>query len=406
MSNRTTHSPSHPMAHAVARLHDQLDDTLDRAIWSMSTTDTAHTLTELTRLTARIEALTLKIAAHADRLQVGDTTGATSTAVWWAHVTRMTQRDAATKMKLAKALETHEPVDHALARGEVLTDQAAAIAHAVDALPAHIEPDLRTQAREVLLAAAKDFDAKALRIQGRRILDVVAPEIGEAEEARQLAAEERRAEQAARLTMHDDGHGQTHGRFTLPTAVADQLRKPLHALAAPKAGGSGLSPHGMGLALIEYIGRFPTKKLPKTGGLAATIVVTLPYETLLGGLKCAHLDTGTPISPGLARRWACESGIIPAVLGGKSEPLDVGRMRRLHTEPMRIVMQLRDKGCATQGCERPGTHAHHLKQWSKGGNTSVKDGVMLCPRHHTLAHHPDYELKQHPDGTTTFHRRE
>ena len=50
-------------------------------------------------------------------------------------------------------------------------------------------------------------------------------------------------------------------------------------------------------------------------------------ETLLGGIKAAKLDTGEHISAGLARRIACEAGIIPAVLGGKSEVLDLGRSR-------------------------------------------------------------------------------
>jgi hypothetical protein len=388
------------VAHAVARLHDQLDDLIDTPLWSMSTTDTGHTLTQLTRLAARLDALTLKVAAHADRTA--------SPAVWGPHHTRMTQRDAATKMKLAKALETHEPVDQALARGEVLTDQAAAIVDAVDKLPERLEPGVRVEARQVLLAAAKDFDAKALRIQGRRILDVIAPEIGEAEEARQLAAEERKAEQAARLTMHDDGHGQTHGRFTIPTHEADLLRKPLQALAAPRAGGQGATPHGMGLAFIEYLHRFPRNKLPKAGGLPATVVVMMSLETLMGGLKAAKLDTGTPISPGQARRMACQAGIIPMVLGGPSEVLDVGCKQRFHTEAMRMAMLVRDQGCATHGCERPGSwcHAHHLTPWSEGGPTSVKDGVLLCPRHHTLAHHPDYHLTHHPNGTITFHRRE
>jgi hypothetical protein len=88
---------------------------------------------------------------------------------------------------------------------------------------------------------------------GRRILDVVAPEIGEAQEAKALAAEERQAEQSARLTMHDAGHGVTHGRFAIPTHVADQWRKGLQAIASPRAGGEGATPHGMGLALVEYV---------------------------------------------------------------------------------------------------------------------------------------------------------
>jgi hypothetical protein len=282
------------------------------------------------------------------------------------------------------------------------------IVEAVDALPDDIGLTIKTQAREHLLDQAAHFDAKRLRVLGQRVLEVVAPEIGEAEEARQLEAQERKAQAKARFTMHDDGHGITHGRFAIPTHEADKLRKPLHALAAPKAGGEGSTPHGMGLAFIEYLNRFPTKKLPQAGGMDATVVVTMSLETLLGGLKAAQLDTGTRISPGLARRMACEAGVIPVVLGGKSEVLDVGRKRRLHTKAQRIAMAVRDGGCITLGCERPSAwcHAHHLDPWATGGHTSVERGGLLCTRHHTLIHHPAYAVTHHPGGKVSFHRPE
>ena len=66
------------------------------------------------------------------------------------------------------------------------------------------------------------------------------------------------------------------------------------------------------------IQRYPAKRLPQAGGLNATVVVLMPLETLMGGLKAAQLDTGETISPGQARRLACEARIIPAVLGGNS----------------------------------------------------------------------------------------
>jgi hypothetical protein len=78
------------------------------------------------------------------------------------------------------------------------------------------------------------------------------------------------------------------------------------------------------------------------GGLAATVVVVIPLEALEGRLVAASLDTGEGISPGLARLLACEAGLIPVVLGGPSEVLDVGRKARFHTTPMRIAMTIRD----------------------------------------------------------------
>ncbi|GEP33197.1 hypothetical protein NSZ01_09650 [Nocardioides szechwanensis] len=398
----------HPIAAALSAIEAELDHVQHARAWSMSDDDTRRALVRATRLVARLAALELKVAAHADRNRVGDASGATSAGVWWANATHMTQAEAHRKVKLAKALDQHEPVGEALAGGDVLLDQAAVITQAFDALPDDVDPDIKSLARDHLLAAAKDYDAKALRIQGRRILDVVAPEVGEAEEARQLAKEEREAEAKARLTMHDDGHGMTYGRFAIRTAEADMLRKALRAIAAPHAGGHGFDPHGMGLAFMDYIRRNPAEKLPTAGGVSATVVVTMTLETLMGGLKAAQLDTGIRISPGLARKLACEAGTIPVVLGGKSEVLDVGRRRRFHTKAQRIAMAVRDKGCVTLACERPASwcEAHHLTQWAHGGHTSVDDGALLCPRHHTLAHHPDYQLTHNTSGKVSFTRRQ
>ena len=75
--------------------------------------------------------------------------------------------------------------------------------------------------------------------------------------------------------MYDDGHGKTHGRFTLPTLEGAALQKILLALTAPKhqaaTEGAGVeprpTPEAMGQAFCELILRYPAKKLPKTGGL-------------------------------------------------------------------------------------------------------------------------------------------
>ena len=87
----------------------------------------------------------------------------------------------------------------------------------------------------------------------------------------------------------------------------------------------------------------------------------MTLDSLLGGLKAARLDTGETISAGLARRLACEAGIIPAVLGGKSQVLDLGRTRRFHTEAQRIAKTLEHGGCTAEGCDWPPglCHLHH-----------------------------------------------
>ncbi len=283
------------------------------------------------------------------------------------------------------------------------------IIDAVDALPDDTTPEVITQAEAFLLTQATDHDAKALRILGRRLLDVIDPDAADAHEAALLAKEEAAAYEAASLRMVDDGHGRTHGRFTLPTSAAAMLKKALLALAAPKhqtavtghAPTPGRpSPTRLGQALVEYIERYPLDRLPDAGGLAASVVVTMPIETLHGGLKACALDTGEHLSPGGARRLLCEAGVIPAVLGGDSQVLDLGRTRRFHTPAQRLAISLRHHGCATRDCDWPPglCHLHHPHPWGHGGATN-SDGIPLCPRHHHHAHDPRYTTTIHPDRT-------
>ncbi len=249
---------------------------------------------------------------------------------------------------------------------------------------------LSAQVAELELAA--DLDAKALRVLGRRILGVIAPEVAEAHEARLLEAEERAARESARFTMSDDGHGRVHGRFTLPAAQGAMRCKALLGFAAPKhraaadgtAGTRRPSPERLGRALMEHVERFPAGKLPSSGGVNATIVVTMDLSTLLDGIGVASLDTGETITASQARGLACAAGIIHAVLGGKSHALDLGRTRRFHTRAQRIAMSLRDQGCIVDGCDTP---------------------PGLCHAHHVYARDPTNELIRLPGGKVAFTRR-
>ncbi len=297
----------------------------------------------------------------------------------------------------------------ALADAAINVEQASVIVDAVDGLPDEVDDSVREQAEAFLLREAADHDAQALRILGRRLLEVVDPDAAEAEEARRLEAEEEAARAAASFTMTDDGQGKCHGRFTIPSLHGSMLRKALLALAAPSRHpdrpAQTPTKHRLGEAFLEYVETHTD--LPDAGGVAATVVVTLDLETLMGGLKAAGLCDGTRISAGEARRLACGAGIIPVVLGGQSQPLDVGRTRRFHTKAQRIAMGVRDGGCTAEGCDRPPAmcHAHHDHPWSRDGTTDLKTGRLLCPRHHTLAHDRRYQLKASPNGKVTFSRR-
>ena len=407
--------PRHRVSRALAQVHALLDEIVDASLWSMDPAETADTLVEATRASARVAELEARVASHAGTVEVAERDGATSLTCWWAHQTRQTHAEALRKVKLAAGLGQHQPVREALAAGDLLVDQARVIITAVDALPDEVDPALVEQAERHLIGQAAHWDADGLRTLGKGLLHVVDPEAGDAHEAKLLEAEERAAAQTMRFTLTDQGDGSTRLRGTLPTAQAQALKKQLLAFAAPKhraategsVGERLPGPERLGRALCEWIERSPADRLPDAGGVSATVVVTIPIETLLGGLAPGVLDTGTAISPGQARRLACEAGIIPVILDGDSQPLDVGRRRRFHTKAQRVAIALRDQTCTAQGCDWPPglCHVHHNQPWTTGGPTSVTDGRLLCPKHHARAHDPHYQTTQLAGGKVAFTQR-
>ena len=138
-----------------------------------------------------------------------------------------------------------------------------------------------------------------------------------------------------------------------------------------------------------------------------TLLVHLDHRRLLDGLASARLDTGTRISVGEARRLACDAGTLPAVLGGRSVPLDLGRERRLHSTAQRRALSVLHDTCAAEGCERPFAWCdiHHPHAWSRGGATDLGNALPLCGWHDRRAHDARYDLTRLASGEVRYRRR-
>ena len=389
----------HPLDRVVETIAGALDEGHAASLIGLDQAATANLLRGLAQVSSRLDALTATVLAHAVEVRVEETNGATTTATWWADATHRNRATAHRDVKLAVTLTRHPALAGALAEGRVNTEQAHAIARALADLetdgPDDLDPEIVTQAEKHLVDCADGFDAKHLKILGRHVLTVVAPEVGEAHEAKLLEDEERRAAERTRLTFASDGHGMVHGRFSIPTLHGAMLAKAIQALTWAKQDPAEVrqtrpTPVAAGQAFTELLERLDAKDLPTVGGVGATVVVTMTIDSLMGGLAAAALDTGEVISAGAARRLACEAGVIPMVLGGTSEVLDVGRRRRFHTRAQRLAIAQRDKTCVVGGCDAPPSrcHVHHVIPWSEGGSTSVKDGRLYCSAHHAMVHDP------------------
>ena len=399
-STASTRHRGHPITVAAAEIEELLDELVEQSTWSMTDEETRSTLPRADPRRGPDGRAELRVAAHGDRNRIGDQSGATSTANWWAHETKLTRTAAHRDLKLAQALDTETARAGACgARGRRGAGRPGGGDRGVRSTHSPTTPSRgsKPKAERWLLDQAADSDAKALRILGKRILEVVDPAAADAHEAKLLEKEEQAAEAAAMFRMSDDGHGKCHGSFTVSSRHGAMLRKALLAKAAPKhrAAVDGHAPepgrpsdHRMGLAFQEYIETYPAEALPKAGGVNATVVVTMTLETLLGGLKAAQLDTGEKISAGEARRMACAAGIIPAVLDGKSKVLDLGRKKRFHTTAQRIALGLeqarlhrRRLRLATRACATPTTTSPGAKAATPASPTadSSARGTMPWP---------------------------
>jgi hypothetical protein len=226
--------------------------------------------------------------------------------------------------------------------------------------------------------------------------------------------------------LYDNGDGTFAGRFVIPELHGHLLKTALDRLTAPRHttpaadGADGAEgrlvsdptlvstpnwSERLGMALLELIEHLPTRGFG--AGNTAGVLVTIGLDQLRSGIGAAGLDTGTRISAGDARRLACNAGIIPAVLGGESQPLDLGRTRRLHSSAQRKALALTHDSCAIATCDRPfaWTEIHHLHAWSKGGSTDLANALPMCGYHHRRAHDTRFDLRRHGHGDWRFHRR-
>jgi hypothetical protein len=285
----------------------------------MGTAEKEAALLALAEARSQLDALRARVLAAAD--DVGEAHGLRDAAAWLAVQTRTTRREARRDLALGRALEAHAAVGAALSSGVLRTEQARVVVEAVDALPSRVDEETRWRAENVLLALARDHDAGELKQIGKRILDVVAPEVGECHEAAVLAAEEARADAAVELTMNDDGAGRCRGSFVVPSHVGKMLERHLLALANParhteadledESGGWKPLRRRLGEAFVEYVERYPEDRTPQTAGVSATVVVTMTLSSS-SPTTAPRCSTTAPGCPRVRRGgWRARPGSSP-----------------------------------------------------------------------------------------------
>ena len=125
------------------------------------------------------------------------------------------------------------------------------------------------------------------------------------------------------------------------------------------------------------------KEVPACGGSRPHVNVLIRLDDLENRARAACLDFGGTVSPESLRMLCCDAAVVPIVMNGKGQPLDVGRATRTIPDGLRRAVAARDRGCAHPGCGRPVSWRNPSHR-AVGARRSdhVSNLVMLCRAHH------------------------
>ncbi len=243
---------------------------------------------------------------------------------------------------------------------------------------------------ELLARYATTFGPKELRGLAQQVVDRIDPDGTRPQE--ELNTDRRHL--AFRQTR--DGMYAVEGRLTGP--VGAKLRAVLGPLAKPRLETITLDDgrvveqpdarhHGQRThdALEEVCDRLlRSGTLPDTGGIPATVIVTIDESDLAAQQKWGVTSDATTLSAATVRDLADEADVYPTVVTPTGVVLRMGRRRRLATPGQTVALVARDGGCSFPGCDRPPEwcERHHVVAWADGGRTDLDNLTLLCAYHH------------------------
>ena len=306
-------------------------------------------------------------------------------------------------------------VGRALAAGRIGTAQADEVCTLAESLEAHQRPELAAAVDDVIDKIAPLTPARTRRHlkEFQRSLDT---DDGEDRLAKQ------RRDNALRFRRQSDGTTAFSGQ--LDPISAEYLRNAIDAKVTEMWRNEGKRRHDTAApdrvlsneqrrarALVELV-RAGAATDPATRG-RAEIVVMIDHRTLLGQLSAeptARLASGEALPAAEARRLACDADILPVMLGGASQPLDVGRRTRLATPAQRVALRAVHETCCIAGCDVPfdWCEIHHITWWRHGGHSDLDNLAPVCSKHHHLIHDDRWVLTLDQDrvGRLTERRPE
>ncbi|MDQ3717281.1 MAG: HNH endonuclease, partial [Actinomycetota bacterium] len=374
-----------------------------QSLWSLNDDEVAGRVAAAMALRAQADALLLAAVGEADARDLARRRGATSIRAWLRDAHRCDPREAARLTAIARGLRSGlSATQEAMTAGAVSLDQARVIVRYVGLLAKEVPAQLVARGETDMIGLCAQLDPVLLAVVGRRLAELVDPDgTQDRDEADALDREARAtAARTASLTAFSDKPGGIL-RAVLDAEGYATLAAWLDAAAAPPPPDEDgvRDPRSPGQrradALVAACEQgLAGGTLRARGGVKPRIIVTIPVTSLLGSTGFGLTHDGMQISPTLSRALGCDAEFLAAVLDPDGNLLNCGRLVRLFAGKTRLALELRDRGCAWPGCDRPisWTQAHHIVSWLEGGETKPSNGVLLCPFHHREIEKGDWEV--------------
>jgi len=285
--------------------------------------------------------------------------------------------------------------------GAISPGHVDVIAKFMAQIPAIVSDDDRAGAEKILVDLAREVKPLEVSKAGDRLLDTLDPDGPEPKDPPQ------RPKRELSIREHRDGTMSFTG--VLDNLAGAQFKATIDALSKPQSTKEARDPRSLwerqADALVDMTRLAMTvDDVPKHAGDRVHVAITVDFEALKSGIGAAMLDYGGTISIDDARMLACDCQVIPAVLGTESEPMDLGRSKRIITTGQRRRLVMRDRACAFPGCKSHAKHCdgHHIVPWILGGFTDLDNLTLLCARHHRLVHCGGWEVRMGTDGKPDF----
>jgi len=116
-----------------------------------------------------------------------------------------------------------------------------------------------------------------------------------------------------------------------------------------------------------------------------------------------RIENGPDVTAVTSERIACDCSRVDIDECEHGEPLSIGRKSRVIPPAIHRALKARDGGCRFPGCTQERfVDGHHIRHWSKGGETSLENLVLLCRHHHVLVHEGGFGCNRSEDGEIYF----